>query len=132
MKPFTTYGIKCARKDEKILVQRINDFLATHKRTMSKAKNKSLLEACLPFTYKHFYWNLNKSVGTWFEIFPNEDEKGKFFSEEHKEYCWLMKTRIDVAHPMYKKERTEFFLSNVLKSTGHETVVIKENEEEEE
>ncbi len=131
MKPFTTYGIKCVKKDEKNLVKKVNDFLAIYKRTMSKAKNKSLLEAHLPFVYKYFYWNMNKSVGTWFEIFPNEDEKGKFFSEEHKKYGWLIKTRIDVTHPMYKKEKTEKFLSDLLKSIEYETVIIKENEEEE-
>lgn len=130
MKLITTYGFKCLKKDEKKLVQRINEYLKMLDRTMSKAKSKSMLEARLPFILKHFYWNLNKGVGTWFEIFPNEDQDGKYYSEIHKDCGWLLVARIDQTHPMYEKHKTEKFLSDVLNSTGFEYVIIEEKDEE--
>ena len=130
MKPVTTYGLKCAKKDEKILVQRINEYLGTIDRTMSKAKNKSMLKALLPFVLKHFYWNLNKGVGTWFEVFSNEDLEEKYFYEANKDCGWLITTRIDLTHPMYEKKRTEQFLKDVLDSTGFDYVVIEEKDKE--
>ena len=131
MKSITTYGLKCLKTDEKILVQRINKFLEEHNRTLSKEKNRSMLEARLPFVLKHFYWNLNKETGTWFEIFPNEDQQGKYFNETYKDCGWLIITRIDLSHPMYEKDKTEKFLSDVLDSTGFEYLVIEEKDDDE-
>ena len=51
----TILGIKCVVKDEKAMMVRVNDYLATIKRTTSKAKNQSLLDSELPFIIKHFY-----------------------------------------------------------------------------
>ena len=130
MKPFTTYGLKCSKKDEKVLVQRVNEYLKTLDRTMSKAKSKSMLEARLPLILKHFYWNLNKGVGTWFELFPNEDIDGKYYKESNKECGWIIKMRIDLTHPCYEKQNTETFLLEVLKSTGFEFIVIEESDED--
>lgn len=131
MKPTTIYGLKCSKKDEKIIVKRVNDYLALHKRTMSKAKNKSLLDARLPLVLTHFYWNLNKSTGTWFEIFSNEDSDGKFYYEENKDYGWIIKTLINLTHPMYEKNLTETFLTEILNATGFEYFVIEESEKNE-
>ncbi|WNJ17896.1 hypothetical protein [Pontibacter sp. G13] len=132
MKPFTTYGLKCSKKDEKNLVFRINEYLASKSRTMSKAKNKSMLDSRLPFVFKHFYWNLNKGVGTWFELFPNEDIEGKYFNETHKDCGWILKTRLDLTHPLYEKNKTEKFLSDVLDSTEFEYIILEESDEDEE
>jgi hypothetical protein len=130
MKPFTTYGLKCSKKDEKALVQRVNEYLETHNRTMSKAKNKSLLDGYLPFVLKHFYWNLNKGVGTWFELFPNEDQEGKCFNERNKECGWIVKTRVDLTHPLYEKASTEKFLSDMLESTQFEYIILEESDDD--
>ena len=132
MKPFTTYGLKCSKKDEKTLIKRVNEYLETHSRTMSKAKNKSMPDGYLPFVLKYFYWNLNKGVGTWFELFPNEDVEGKYFNETHKECGWLLKTRIDLTHPLYEKNITEKFLSDILNSTEFEYITLDESDEGEE
>jgi len=131
MKPFITYGLKCSKKDEKALVQRINAYLETHNRTMSKSKNKSMLDARLPFVLKHFYWNLNKGLGTFFEIFPNEDQEGNYFKETNKECGWLLKTHINLSHPSYEKKSTENFLLEVLASTAFEYIILEEREEDE-
>lgn len=130
MKPITIYGLQCSKKDEKIIVKRINDYLAVQDRTMSKAKNKSLLNARLPLVLTHFYWNLNKSKGTWFEIFPNEDAEGKYYNEKNKDFAWIIITRIDLTHPMYEKLSTESFLTEILKVTGFEYFILDEKEED--
>lgn len=130
MKTFATYGIKCTKKDEKILAQRINAYLATLQRTMSKSTNKSLLSSFLPLVYKYYYWNLNKEVGTWFEIFPNQDLKGNYFNEATPDCAWIIKTRINLTHPLYEKETTEGFLSNVLQAIQFVYIVIEETDVE--
>ena len=38
-----------------------------------------MLSAYFPLIIKHFYWNLNKEMGTWFDIYPNEDINGQYF-----------------------------------------------------
>lgn len=128
MKPNTTFGLKCLKKEEKVLVKGINEFLSTIDRTMSKAKNKTMLEDRLPFVLRHFYWNLNKGVGTWFEVYPNEDLEGKYYSEANKDCGWLITTSIDLTHPGYEKTETEQFLENVLEATTFDYVVIEEKD----
>lgn len=128
MKSISTYGIKSSKKDERIIVKRVNDYLAIHDRTMSKTKNKSLLDARLPLVLSHFYFNLNKSKGTWFEIFSNEDLNGKYYDEKNKDYGWIMKTRIDLTHPIYEKKSTELFLTEILNATGFEYYILEEKE----
>ncbi|APZ47431.1 hypothetical protein BW723_14555 [Polaribacter reichenbachii] len=128
MKKHTIYGIKSSAKDEKIIVQRVNDYLKTLDRTMSKTKSKSMLEARLPFVLKYFYWNLNKGTGTWFELFRNEDIEGKYYNNSNKECGWILKTRIDLTHPCYEKNKTENFLLDILKSIEFEIITIKESD----
>lgn len=128
MKSITTYGLKSSKKDEKIIVKRVNDYLELHYRTMSKSKNKSLLDSRLPHVLSHIYWNLNKSKGTYFEIFSNEDNEGKYYNEENKNLAWIIKTRIDVTHPMYEKQATESFLTEILNVTGFEYIILEERE----
>ncbi len=70
MKPETIYALRCSKKDEALLLQRVNAYLATYRRTTSRAKNKSLLAGYLPFVIRYFYWNLNKDAGTWFDLYP--------------------------------------------------------------
>src|SRR5215475_574183 len=67
MQPVTIYGIKCSKKDEELLMRRVNGLLATHNRTTSKGTDPSMLKAYEPLKIKYFYWNLNKATGTWFD-----------------------------------------------------------------
>jgi len=126
MKPVTTWGLLCNKKDEKTIVASINNYLATVDRTMSRATSASMLQARLPHAIKHFYWNLNKSTGTWFELFPNEDLNGRFYNEHRKDCAWLITARIDTAHPAYEKQRTEEFLNAVLSAAGVRAEVLEE------
>ncbi|WP_286965044.1 hypothetical protein [Flavobacterium sp. UBA4854] len=128
MKSRTIYGLKSSKKDEKTIVKRINDYLEIHDRTMSKSKNKGMLDARLPHVLKHFYWNLNKSKGTYFEIFSNEDSMGNYYNEKNKDLGWIIKARIDLTHPMYEKEATELFLKEILDVTGFEYFILEEKE----
>jgi hypothetical protein len=129
VKAVTIYGFKCAKKDEKVLMQRVNDFLATHHRTTSKSKNEDMLRVYAPLTIKHFYWNLNKEMGTWFDIYPNEDLLGEYFFPDHQDCGWLMHVRLDVhRHADIVKEKSEAYVSGVLKAAEFEYVVLAESD----
>lgn len=118
MKAITTYGLVCSAKDERKIVRQINEYLATLKRTLSKTRDKGMLEAYLPFVLKHFYWNLNKGVGTYFSLYPNEDQNGQLAQEAHPECGWLINVRIDEKHPNYDQTGTESFVMDVLEATA--------------
>ena len=130
MKPVTIYGFRCSKKDEKVLMKRVDEFLATHDRTTSKTKNPSLLRAYAPLTIKHFYWNLNKEMGTWFDIYPNEDANGQYFFPDQPECGWLMHVRLDLnAHPKIEKEKSEGFVLGVVSSIQYEHVILRESDD---
>lgn len=129
MKPITIYALKSSKKDEKIIVKNVNEYLALDNRTMSKTKTTVMLKKYLPLVLPYYYWNLNKSKGTYFEIFSNEDKEGNFFYEKHTDYAWIIKTFIDVTHPMYNKQVTESFLMEILNVAGFEYFVLEEKTE---
>ena len=130
MSPVTIYGFKCSKKDEKVLMKRVNDFLATHNRTTSRSKNSSLLSAYAPLTIKHFYWNLNKEMGTWFDIYPNEDLNGQYFFPDRQDCGWLMHLILNLnRHPNIVKADSEAFVEGLLKSTQFDHLVFKESDD---
>lgn len=130
-KNVTILGIKCVVKDEKAMMVRVNDYLATFDRTTSKTKNKSLLESELPFVLKHFYWNLNKDTATWFDIKPNCDIEGKWYQPAHQDCAWLLNIRIDYSTwtglgeaQELREPKTQAFLNGLLKAIEFETMLI--------
>lgn len=88
------YGIICNEKDEKIIIKNIIEFLESFKRTITKTKNKSLLEARLPYVYKHYYWNLNKEQQVYFEIYPNRDMENKYKFKDNQDSSWILFIRL--------------------------------------
>jgi len=123
------YGILCSKEDEAQLIHRVNDYLAKFHRTISKAKNQSMLDGYMPFVLKYYYWNLNKDAGTWFELFCNEDVNGSYFFPNQKEYCWLMRVRIDTDRfPAGTPEKAEEFINGLLSAIEFSSKVIEENE----
>jgi hypothetical protein len=84
------YGILSSEKDEKIIIKNIIEFLEPLNRTMTKAKNKSMLDVRLPYVYKHFYWNLNKEEQIYFEIYPNKDMENKYKFQNNQEAAWIL------------------------------------------
>jgi len=128
MQPVTIYGIKCSKKDEELLMRRVNGLLATHNRTTSKGTDPSMLKAYEPLKIKYFYWNLNKATGTWFDIYPNEGLDGTWFFPDRRDYGWLMHVRIDTARfPASTKEKAETFIQQVLQAVEFPYVVIRES-----
>jgi hypothetical protein len=125
MLPITTFGLCCSVKDEKVLIQRVNDYLATLNRTTSKAKQPSLLEARLPFVLKYFYWNLNKDTSTWLEVHRNQDVRGEWFFPNNKECSWIVRARMN---DLRLKEAAEIFFTELLFSTQFEYIVLAEGE----
>lgn len=122
----TYFGIICERKDEKILVERVNAYLKLLDRTTSKSKNKDLLESHLPFVYKHFYWNLNKSTATWLEIVPNKDEENKWLFTDFFQCNWIMKVIINLeTFTDGTQEKAENFIEGLLKEIMFDYLIIK-------
>ncbi len=130
MKLVTIYGFACAKKDEKSVMQAVNELLATHNRTTSKAKSAGLLAAYEPRILKHFYWNLNKEFGTWFDIYPNEDAQGQFFFPSHEELGWLMHVRIDIDNvPSRTIEKATEFIQSILTAIPYAHRTIRESDD---
>jgi len=130
MKAVTIYGFRCSRKDEKILAERVNEYLATHRRTTTRARSQSMLSAYFPLIIKHFYWNLNKEMGTWFDIYPNEDINGQYFFPDRMECGWLMHLRLDLKrHAKVVKEKSEAFAAGLLQAMRFEHTVMAESDD---
>lgn len=77
MKETSIYGLQCPKESERAVVDAVNASLSKLKRTMSKATQKSLLESKKPFVLSHYTWCLNRDCAVYFEIYSNEDLKGK-------------------------------------------------------
>jgi hypothetical protein len=127
MKTETFYAFHCSKKEEKHLMERVNNYLAGFDRTTSKTKNQVALTYFLPMVFKHFYWNLNKDTGTYFAIFPNEDSNGAFFFIEQPNLGWLMRVRIDIkTYPAATQEKAESFINGLLSAIGCNVQIFKE------
>ena len=128
MMPVAIFGWKCLRKDKDVLLRRINEYLAGHGQKTTETATRKMFDGYLPFVIKHFYWNLNQETGTWFDIYPNEDMKGKFFFPDHKDCGWLIHVRIDLhQHANLIPEESETFVRELLNSTRFEHRIIKES-----
>lgn len=84
----------------------------------AKTKCKSLLDSYLPFVYKHFYYNLNKGMGVYIALYPNQDTKGKYRYPDEKRTAWILTVLIHKNSPGYEKEKTEDYIRNVLQAIG--------------
>ncbi len=120
------FGVICERKDEKILMQRVNAYLKLLDRTTSKSKTKDLLESRLRFVYKHFYWNLNKGTATWLEIVPNKDEENKWLFADFLQCNWIMKVIINLETLTDgTQEKAENFINGLLEEIIFDYLIIK-------
>jgi hypothetical protein len=127
MKPETIYAFRCNKKEEKALMHRVNSYLGALERTTSKAKNPDMLKRYAPHVIKHFYWNLNKETGTWFDLYPNEDVNGNYFYPDLKNYAWLMRVRIDLTTwRVATQDKAETFIAGLIAATGFEFIVVSE------
>jgi hypothetical protein len=128
MQPVAIYGWKCLKKDEPVLLKRIKNHLARHRQTTTQTKDRKMFDGYRPFVIKHFYWNLNHAMGTWFDVYPNEDLKGQYFFPEHKDCGWLIHVRINPRQPAnIIPEESKTFVRELLESTMFEHRVIKES-----
>jgi hypothetical protein len=129
MLPLAIHGWKCLRKDEQVLIKRVNYHLAKHRQTTTQTKDRKMFDGYRPFVIKHFYWNLNHAMGTWFEVYPNEDLQGRHFFPDHKDCGWLIHVRIDFnRHANIIPEASEKYVQELLDSAMFEHRVIKESD----
>ena len=131
MKQQILFGIKCDFKVEKAILKAIKDYLAKFNQTTSTVRNGSMLEKRLPYRIKQFHWNLNKETGTWFELFPNQDLDNKYFSENHKDYAWLILILFHHDFPGYEKNKSEKFIIDMLDSIGFNYEILFETDNKE-
>lgn len=131
MKQKTVYGFICSKKDEKLIIGRLNEFLEQYNRVFAKSKSKTLLEDYLPLKYKHIYLNLNKDTGTYMDLTPNEDSEGVKRYSDNIEVGWILKVLIHKHFPGYEKSKTESFISNILDAIGFEYIKLLEFDENE-
>lgn len=111
-----------------MLIKRVNNHLAKRRQTITQTKDRNMFEGYWPFVIKHFYWNLNPAMGTWFDVYPNEDLKGQYFFPDHKDCGWLIHVRINLhRHTNLIPEESETFVRELLDSTMFEHRVIKES-----
>lgn len=129
MKRFAIHGIRCARKDERALMTRVNEHLAKLSRTTSKTKNPSLLAKFEPYELKHYYWNLNRPLAAYFEIYPNEDAKKRLLHPSHPESGWLIHTRMNELEEL---EQARAYLGDVMRALGFEVSLLFETDDEQE
>jgi hypothetical protein len=128
MMPVAIYGWKCLKKDKVLLLKRLNLFLAKHRQKITESPTRRLFDGYLPFEIRHFYWNLNQELGTWFDVYPNEDLKGKHFFPDHQECAWLIHVRIDIhRYANIIPEAAETFVQELLDSAMFEHRVIRES-----
>ena len=111
-----------------MLLKRVNNHLAKHRQKAVQTKDRKMFDGYQPFTIRHFYWNLNHAMGTWFDVYPNEDLKGRFFFPDHKDCGWLIHVRINLhQHGNMIPEEAKNFVQELLDSTMFEHRVIKES-----
>ncbi len=134
MREITVYGLKCPKEDERVVVKAVNASLSKLKHTTSKATAKGLLEARKPFVLPHYVWCLNKDCGVYFEIYRNEDLKGKLHYPQDGS-CGLLlmfvvqETGFRGGKPL--KKTTEF-VQRVIESLGVPCVLLAEGDERDE
>jgi hypothetical protein len=128
MKPVAIYGWKCQKKDEPVLLKRVNTLLARHRQKVIQIKDRRMFDGYQPFNIKHFYWNLNHAMGTWFDVYPNEDLRGRYFFPDHKDCAWLIHVRINVEkNASTIPDEIKAYIRELLESTLFEHRTIKES-----
>ncbi|MBG9812328.1 hypothetical protein ABD68_12185 [Bacillus endophyticus] len=125
----TEYGLITERREEKVIIKYLKQFLANDKRTISKTKNPSLLESKLPFKYKYFYLNLNKEMGAYIALFPNKDEDSKYKYPNNKEVSWILQIILNKHFPGYEQEKISNYISSLLNALNCEFTILFEEDE---
>jgi hypothetical protein len=68
-------------------------------------------------------------MGTWFDVYPNEDLQGQYFFPDHKDCGWLIHIRVDLhQHANIIPEASEKYVQELLDSTMFKHRVIKESD----
>ena len=127
------YGLISTATNEKALTAKMKSFFEPLNRVMVKTKSKGLLEARLPYVYKHFYWNLNKEIQVYVELYPNVDEEGKR-KFDNPEIGWVLFVNMKNVHPPYQVplEEQQRYVKELLEAGGFPYLALREYAEDEE
>lgn len=134
MRKVTLFGLRCSAVDEPAVVGRIDQSLKKIKRQTSKATQKSLLQDRKPFVFDHYYWNLNRDCGVYFELLTNQDLKGKWQQAEHSDMGLLLMFVLqdDAFRDGAPLKKTQQYVDRILKALGVPYEKIAEGDEREE
>ncbi|MGN6545686.1 MAG: hypothetical protein ACTHK7_11600 [Aureliella sp.] len=131
--------MRCSAVDEPAVVGRIDQSLKKIKRQTSKVTGKtrasqSLLDARKPFVLDHYYWNLNRDCGVYFELLTNQDLKGKWQQAEHSDMGLLLMFVLqdDAFRDGAPLKKTQQYVDRILKALGVPYEKIAEGDEREE
>lgn len=134
MQKVTVYGLQCPKEDERLVVDAVNASLKKIKRTTSKATQKSLLDARKPFVLSHYTWCLNRDCAVYFDIYANEDLKGKLHYPKDREIGLLLKFVIQ-DHGFrggVPLKKTSEFVHRIINAVGTPCLLLAEGGELEE
>ncbi|OWR29860.1 hypothetical protein CDO73_12295 [Saccharibacillus sp. O23] len=133
MDKYIEYGIVSAPSEEKPLAANLKAFFAPLNRVMVKTKSKGLLNARLPYVYSHYYWNLNKEMQVYVELYPNTDNEGKR-KFANPDVGWILFANMREVPPPHGVpiEEQEQYVQELLAASGFPYVVLHEYRDGEE
>jgi len=125
MKLNSEFGILIDRSEDKKFIKHFKDVFG---RSLSKATDKSRLDARLPFTFKYFYFDFEKAKALYIEMEPNQDDKGVLQYPDRPDFGWILRFRIrdDFDH-VDKEEVANQTIKNI-KSLNFKTEFIRYQE----
>ena len=128
MKKYTEYGFIAEAKDGPAIFKNLNLFLGKYKRKFVKSKGAAQLSGHLPQKYAFVYFNLNKDMVTYMEVFENQDTRGKYAYPKHKNVNWILEVLInDDSFPGYEKAKTEKYIKDLIAAAGFKTKILRES-----
>lgn len=131
MREITIYGLSCSKEKEAEIVDALNASLRKINRTTSKATQKSLLDERKPFILDHYTWNLNRDCAVYFEVYCNEDKKGKLHYPKDSSLGLLLMFVIQ-DHGFRNGvplKKTQHFVDRIIKAVGVPSTKLAEGDD---
>lgn len=119
------YGILIDKSEDKKFIKNFKEVFG---RSLSKCANQSMLEARLPFIFKYFYSDFDKTKALYIEIEPNQDEKGMCQYPDRPDFGWILRTRIRGDFDHVNKEEVANWSTKHIESLSFKTEFLRHQE----
>jgi len=128
MKKYTEYGFISEATDGATIFKNLNAFMGKYKRKFVKSKGVAQLGGHEPQKYAYVYFNLNKDMATYMEVFENKDTRGKYAYPKNKNVNWILEVLINAdSFPGYEKVKTEKYIKDLIAAAGFKTKILRES-----